>query len=154
MTIQTRVFGEVTIDPDKIIYFENGIIGFPELKKFALIYDLEKGDKAGIRWLQSMEEPGFAMPVMDPLTVKPDYNPMVDDELLKPLGNIEDDGFLVLTTVTVPKDITKMSINLMGPIIINVNERKAAQVILDGDKYLVKFPIYDILNERKKVDEC
>lgn len=153
MTIQTRVFGEVTIDDDKIINFENGIIGFPELTDFALIHDADKGDNAGIRWMQSIQEPNFAMPVMDPLIVCPDYNPMVEDEMLRPLGEIVPDELLVLSTVTVPKDLTKMSVNLRGPIVINVKDRKAAQIIIDGEEYPVKFPIYDILNG-KKVGAC
>jgi flagellar assembly factor FliW len=154
MTIETRIFGEVTIDSEKIITFVNGIIGFPDMKKFALIHDEEQGNNAGIRWLQSLEEPNFAMPVMDPLIVSPDYNPMVDDEILKPIGNIDPDELLVLTTVTIPKDLKKMSVNLRGPIVINVTERKAVQIILDDDSYKVKFPIYDILDARRKEGAC
>ena len=70
MRIETKIFGTVEITDDKIITFENGIIGFPELKHFTLLHDDEAGTDAGIRFLQSMEEPGFAMPVMDPLIVK------------------------------------------------------------------------------------
>ncbi len=154
MTIETRIFGEVTIDDDKIINFENGIVGFPDLQKFALIHDAEQGNNAGIRYMQSLDEPNFAMPVMDPLIVAPDYNPVVDDEILKPIGEIEADELLVLVTVTVPKDLKLMSVNLRGPIVINVKERKAVQIILDDDSYKVKFPIYDILNARKKEGTC
>lgn len=150
MTINTRVFGEVTIDDNKIIHFESGIIGFPELTDFALVYDLEKGNDAGIRWMQSIQEPNFAMPVMDPLLVKEDYNPVVDDEVLRPIGEFEIEDILVLVTVTVPKDLTKMSVNIKAPLIINVNERKAVQLILDNDEYAVKYPIYDILKNRKE----
>ncbi len=153
MVIKTRVFGEVTIDDDKIINFENGIIGFPDLKDFALIHDAEKGNNVGIRWMQSVQEPNFAMPVMDPLIVCPNYNPVVDDEVLKPIGQLDPDELLVLCTVTVPKDITKMSANLRGPIVINVADCKACQIILDSDEYEVKFPIYDIING-KKVGSC
>ena len=56
---------------------------------------------------------------------------------------------LVLVTVTVPGDLTKMSVNLRGPIIINAAEKKACQVIIDGEDYAVKYPIYDILNAKK-----
>ena len=38
MQITTRVFGEINIEDDKIISFVNGLVGFPELKDFALIY--------------------------------------------------------------------------------------------------------------------
>ncbi|MBD5522638.1 MAG: flagellar assembly protein FliW [Lachnospiraceae bacterium] len=149
MKVTTKVFGEITIDDERIITFPNGIIGFPDLTKFAMIHDSEKGLDS-IHWLQSLDEPAFAMPVMDPLIVCPDYNPEVDDELLKHLGELNPEEMLVLVTVTVPKDIKQMSANLKGPIIINSVDRTATQVIVEGDAYQVKFPIYDILNDNKK----
>jgi len=149
MKINTRIFGEIEIADEKIIVFENGIIGFPDLKNFTLLHDEEKGTNVGIRFLQSIEEPAFAMPVMDPTMVKEDYMPMVDDVLLSGLGAITDENLLILTTVTIPSDLTRMSVNLQGPIVINVDERKACQVILDGGEYPVKYPIYDILQKRK-----
>ena len=149
MKINTKVFGEIEIADDKIIHFPSGIIGFPDLTEFALIHDEEKGTET-IHWLQSIQEPGFAMPVMDPLLVCPDYNPEVDDELLSHLGELNPEELLVLVTVTVPRDITKMTVNLKGPIVINAAERKATQVIVEGDQYQVKFPIYDVLSANKK----
>lgn len=149
MRVNTRLFGEVDIADEKIITFPGGIIGFPEMTQFTLIYDEEQGTSAGIRWLQSLNEPGFAMPVMDPLIVKNDYNPEVDDELLKSIGNVNTENILVLVTVTVPADISKMTVNLQGPIIINIEERKACQVIVDAEQYPVKYPIYEILQARK-----
>ena len=136
MKINTKFFGEVEIADDKIITFDKGIIGFPELKHFTMLHDEEKGSNVGIRYLQSLEEPGFAMPVMDPLLVNPQYDPEVDDELLT-------------VTVTVPADLTKMTVNLQGPFVINVEERKACQIILEGDKYPVKYLVYDILKSGK-----
>ena len=149
MKVSTKIFGEVNIEDDKIIEFKGGIIGFPELTKFALIYDEEKGVTAGIRWLQSMQEPAFAMPVMDPLVVCPNYNPEVADELLKELGDLTPDNLLVLVTVTVPSDLKAMTVNLKGPIVINSLTRKACQVIVDGDNYSVKVPVYEILQAGK-----
>lgn len=149
MKVNTRVFGEIDIEEEKIINFPGGIIGFPELNQFTLIYDEEKGVNAGIRWLQSLQEPAFAMPVMDPLVVKEDYNPEVNDDILEPAGNVNPDNMLVLVTVTVPSDLTQMTVNLRGPIVINAEEKKACQIIVDGDEYPVKYPIYDILQQRK-----
>lgn len=149
MKIETKIFGEIDIADDKIITFANGIIGFPELKRFALLHDEEKGTDVGIRYLQSLDEPAFAMPVMDPLIVKPDYDPEVDDQLLTSAGNITAENILVLVTVTVPSDLTKMSVNLQGPFVINVEEHKACQVIVERGDYPVKFPIYDILQSGK-----
>lgn len=153
MKVTTRVFGEVEIDDTKIIRFPAGIIGFPELTDFALIHDEEKGNDAPIRFLQSLQEPEFAMPVMDPLRVDGGYNPEVEDELLKPLGEMNQDETLVLVTVTVPSDLTKMSINLQAPIVVNTDTMKAGQIIVDAEKYPVKFYIYDILQKMKKEGE-
>ncbi len=149
MKINTRIFGEVDIADEKIVTFPQGIIGFPDLNRFTLIFDEEKGVNAGIRWLQSIDEPNFAMPVMDPLFVKTDYNPQVEDAIFDTIGGIDNDEVLVLVTVTVPKEIKKMTVNLKGPIIINAVTRKAIQVIVDGDENEVKFPVYDILKARK-----
>lgn len=150
MKVNTRVFGEIDIEQEKIITFPKGIVGFPELTEFALIHNSEKESAAAVRWLQSMQEPEFAMPVLDPLVVAPDYNPEVEDELLKPIGAIDPESVLVLVTMTVPKDITKMTVNLQAPFVINADEKKACQIIVDTDKYPVRYPIYDILNGLKK----
>lgn len=149
MQINTRIFGEVEISDEKIITFENGIIGFPDMKKFALIHDEDVGQGAGIRYMQSLDEAGFAMPVMDPLIVKPDYDPEVEDELLTGLGDVTGENLLVLVTVSVPADLTKMSVNLRGPLIINVDTHRACQVIIDSSDFPVKFPIYEILQSGK-----
>ncbi len=149
MLIKTKIFGDVEVSDDKILLFEDGIIGFPDLKHFTLLHDEEKGSDAGIRYFQSIEEPGFAMPVMNPLMVCENYNPQVSEEFLSNLGNLSDENIVVLVTVTVPSDLTKMTVNLQGPIIINSEEKKGAQIIVEGNDYPVKFPIYDILKSRK-----
>lgn len=149
MKINTRIFGEIEITEEKVLTFENGIIGFPELKHFTLLHDEDQGADAGIRFLQSIEEPGFALPVMDPLVVKPDYDPEVNDELLTGVGDLTPENILVMVSVTVPADLTKMTVNLQGPFVINVAERKACQIIVEGSDHPVKFPVYDILQARK-----
>ncbi len=150
MKLTTRVFGEVEVDDNKIIDFPNGIIGFPDLKRFTLMHDEGGGS---IKWLQSIEEPEFALPVMDPLIVCPDYKPVIDKKEVANIGEIDDQDILILVTVTVPHDLTKMTVNLMGPIIINSKDKKASQSIVDNEEYPVKFPIYEILQKNKEAKE-
>ncbi len=152
MQMLTRAFGEIEIDESKVINFPGGIIGFPDLQHFVLLYDEDQGSNT-VKWLQSVEEPGFAMPVISPLIVKDDYNPSVDDELLKPLGEMNDDDMIVLVTMTIPHEIEKMTVNLRGPVIINSATCKGCQIIIDSDEYKVKYPIYDKLAEAKKQKE-
>ncbi len=148
MTIDTRIFGEIEVEEDKVITFEEGIIGFPDCKRFTLIYDEDKGDRRSICWMQSLDEPVFALPVLDPLLVKEDYNPMVEDELLKELGDLREENTFILVTVTVPENIEELSVNLKAPLIINVDERKAVQMIIEDD-LPVKYKIYEFLQARK-----
>lgn len=149
MKAATRLFGEIEIDESKIITFEDGIIGFPDMKKFTLIFDEEKEGRPSISWLQSMDEPEIAFPVMDPLFVCETYNPSVEDELLKNLGTIKEDNLYVLVTVTVPQNIKELAVNLKAPIVINTDTRKASQIIVEDD-LPVRCRIYEILEEAKK----
>ncbi len=151
MKANTRLFGEIDIQDDKIIKLKEGIIGFPDLQNFTLIYDEEKEGKegkGGVKWLQSMDDPEFAMPVINPLDVKPDYRPTVSEEGLKSLGEMPEDSTFVLVTITVPKEIEKMSVNLKAPFIINMENLHGVQLIVEDD-YPVKYMIYDILNKKK-----
>ena len=78
MKVNTRLFFFIYIADEKIIEFPDGIIGFPDMTKCALLFDEEK-KPASIHWLQSLDEPAFAMPVINPLIIKEDYDPEVDD---------------------------------------------------------------------------
>jgi Uncharacterized protein conserved in bacteria len=148
--VNTNAFGKIAIADDKIIRFEHGILGFPDLKEFTLIFNIDKGVESNIKWLQSLDEPNFAMPVMDPSLVIDEYTPMFDKDLLKPLGgNLDPENLMMLVTVTVPKEITQTTVNLRAPIIVNVEERKAVQLISDDDTYSIKYAIYDKIKAKK-----
>ncbi|MCR5785749.1 MAG: flagellar assembly protein FliW [Eubacterium sp.] len=149
MKVNTRLFGEIEIADEKIISFEDGVIGFPEFKKFTLIYDEEKKEKEGavsIIWLQSLDDEVFALPIMNPLIVSPDYNPHIEDEYLLPLGELNEVNTMAYVTVTIPSEIEKISVNLRAPIIINADTRKGAQIIVEED-FPVKYPIYQIIKK-------
>lgn len=150
MRADTRLFGQIDIEEEKIITLESGMIGLPDYRKFALIFDEEAGiEKASVMWLQSMDDPETAFPVMQPNLVKPDYNPVVSDELLGVLGQMTEENIYVLVTLTAASDVKESSVNLKAPIVINTDTRKGCQIIVEGD-YPVKFKIYEALESRKK----
>lgn len=152
MKVNTRLFGEIDITDDKIVTLEKGIIGFPDLQKFTLIFDLDKGDAGVIKWFQSLDEPQFALPVIDPTVILPDYAPSINDELLQPLGELTDDNLLILVTIKVPENIKNMTVNLRAPLIINADTLKGGQMITE-DENDVRFPIYDLLQKNAKGGE-
>ena len=150
MRVQTKFFGEVELDDNKVLEFPNGIIGFEDFKKFAIIYDVEDDRETKISWLQSLEEPVLALPIVDPLAIVPDYAPMIEDELLKPLGNPADEDLLFLLVMTVPSDMKKVTANMKAPVIINTKTCTGVQLIVDNADYPVKYNVYDAVQKMKE----
>ena len=67
MKAETRIFGIIDIEDDKVITMEKGMIGFPDYKHFALIFDKEREEGARtIMWLQCMDDGDIAFPVITP----------------------------------------------------------------------------------------
>lgn len=153
MIINTKHFGEIDLDENKIIYFENGILGFENYKKYTILYDDEDGKRPDISWLQSLDEPLLAIPVISPFIVKKDYNPEVEDELLRSLGNLTEDNIVVLVSVTVPSDIEKITANMKAPFVINADTKKGSQIIIENSDYLIKYEFYQQLMEYKAAKE-
>lgn len=153
MKADTRLFGTIDIEDEKIITLEGGMIGFPFLQKFTLIFDEENEKKtASIMWLQSLDEGEVAFPVIQPNEISPDYNPTVSDEMLAPLGELKEENIYVLVTVTAAAEVKDTTINLKAPIVINTDTRKGCQIIVEDD-YPVKYNLYEAVQERKRKAE-
>ena len=153
MTTKTRYFGEIELDDSKIITFDNGLFGFEEYKRFALLYDSQNGESTSIKWLQCVDEETLALPVIMPTLVKPDYDPVVDDGVLETLGDWNANNISVLVTITVPSDLKLMTTNMKAPIIINTESMKGVQVVAENPDYEIKFRSYEILNAAKEGKE-
>ena len=150
MLVKTRFFGEVDIEDEKILTFDNGIMGFEDMKRWTLIYDIEKGSEGPISWFQSLDMAELALPVINPYTVTAVYEPVVEDELLKPLGEFKDEELVTLLTITIPsEDPSKTTANFRAPILINPVNRKGIQVIVNNEDYPIKFSIYESVQKRK-----
>lgn len=143
MLIKTRHFGEVNLDEEKVITFDEGLIGFEDCKRYTILYNNEEGGNTTISWLQSLDVPELALPVISPLSVMADYNPIVEDEVLLPLGELTEENIIILLTLSVPSDITKMSANLKAPLIINADTKKGCQIIAENPDYVIKYNIYE-----------
>ncbi len=150
MVAETKFFGTIDIEDDKIINFPNGIIGFENLKNFALIYDSEREERSKISWLQSMDEPLMVLPVINPIDLMESYTPTIEDELMKTIGDPADADLLIFVSLSIPSDVTQMTANLKGPFIINTVERKAMQVIVENQEYPVKFNAYEAIQAMKE----
>ena len=149
MLVKTKHFGEIELEEEKIITFDEGLIGFEDKKRYTILFNNESKSKGTISWLQSLDEPMLALPVVSPIVAMADYNPIVEDEVLASLGELNDENLVILLTLTVPSDLTKMTVNLKAPIIINADTRKGCQAIAENSDYVVRYGIYKELKEVK-----
>ena len=141
MKLNTKHFGEIDIDDKKIINFIDGIPGFDDQKKFIIIDNPD--DTVPFKWLQSIDEPELAFVIINPFVFKDDYEFDLPKHILEKLKIREEKDVLVYSIVVIPEDITKMTANLAGPIIINSREMLGKQIILDDNRYKTKHYILE-----------
>lgn len=157
MLVKTKHFGEIELEGDKLIYFDNGILGFENYKDYTILYDNEVGERPIISWLQNTEEPSLSLPVINPFLILENYNPEVEDELLESLGELKEENLIVLVIITVPSNVQNMTANLKAPIIINSETKKGCQLVAQNIDYEIKHNFYDklkALKDAKGVEEC
>ena len=97
----------------------------------------------------SLDDPAFMMPVVTAVAVKPDYSPKISAEVEKEIGPLTEENVLVLVTMTIPSDITQMTVNLNAPMIINIDTIKAVQSMVENEGYDIKYPIYEFLKSNQ-----
>lgn len=125
---------------EKIIFFQSGLPGFEYLCEFVLV-PLEANQI--FWWLQSVQQPEIALLVVNPFIFFPDYNVDLPEIIAKEIEIENLEETLVLTTVTIlGDDLSKVTTNLVGPIIINTRLSKGKQVILENSSYNIKQPLF------------
>jgi len=139
MQVNTVRFGLIDVDESKLISFEEGIPGLEEYKKYAL---LQFEDSYPIIWLQSIDEGGICLPVLDTFVVINDYVFDIEDSDVKELDLKGPEELHVVSVLVIPDDIKGMTANLAAPIIINTALGKAKQIVLSGSTYNVRTPIF------------
>ncbi len=124
--IVSNQFGRVEAEEEYVFVFEDGLLGFEDLKEFILIYDEET---APFRWLVSVDNPEIVFPTLNPFLIDPNYSP---DK------NFDPEKEAVLAVVTLNDENNLMTANLKAPIILNPSERKGRQIILHSEKYTTR----------------
>ncbi len=136
MKIYTTRFGEIEVNENTIISFPSGILGFPDAKRFVL---LDVDESSPLKWMQAIDEPALAFVVTDPNLFKADYVVNAQRSDLKDIEVEKAEDVVVLVLVTVPREPSRMTANLKGPILINVKINKAKQLIVDDVDYDIKY---------------
>ncbi len=147
MKIATFRFGELEIPENNIIEFPKGLIGFEQFNKFVL---LEREDSEPFRWLQSLEDPNLAFVVVNPMIFFKNYKIEVHYKELEDIQVSSLDRIEIYAVVTIPEDISRMSANLLGPLVINLNNNCAKQIVLNNSTYTIQHYLLDELSKSAK----
>lgn len=141
MEVQTRDFGALTFEDKDVITFPLGIVAFDHLHRYVLVETVENSPW---RTLQSVEDGNVAFAVVDPWAVAGKYDPQLSPEDLEFIGvdDIREAAFLAIAVI--PDDVRKTTVNLRAPIVINPKTRMAWQVILPGDEYPIRCPVFGV----------
>ncbi len=145
MVIKTSRFGLVELKSEDVLTFNEGILGFKDLREFVLLDDPHDDIFA---WLQSCELPSVAFPVLEPEIFGHKYSISLNRADLESLQLKIEEGVAYLNIVTIPDDPTLMTANLKAPIIINLQKRCARQCVLQDNNLAIKEPIFTKLQSR------
>ncbi len=136
MIIETSRFGQLEVDPDRFIVFGDGILGFPGQREYAMI---QTGEGSGFYWLQSVQTPDLAFVVCDPRLFVADYQVPVKLEDLECIDLTDPKNAQVLIIVNKVDDL--LTGNFQGPLVVNVENRKARQLVLSDKRYSTRHPL-------------
>jgi len=128
------VNGEQCSQHTHILDVSGGLFGFPDIQKMELFYDVEE---LPFMWLREDNQDGLAFIVIEPGGIIPDYTVEVSDNDVEYLGISGADDTMILNIVTLPSEgNSKVSVNLVGPVIVNRNTFVAKQCIINNhEKY-------------------
>ncbi len=146
--VLTSRFGEVFYDPEQVIVFPRGILGFDGLRAYILL-DCRASDR--FKWLQSVEDPALAFLLFNPSPDFPDYWPPCNSTDLAELDLPSLESAIVMCIATVESSPTyaTATANFQAPLVINVSSRLGKQVVTGLPSYKTKQAIFHSALVRK-----
>ncbi|MFM8269694.1 MAG: flagellar assembly protein FliW, partial [Pseudomonadota bacterium] len=144
MMIETSRFGSIAVSENDIITFPEGMLGFSKIDQYVLV---ERADDSLFIWLQALKKPTVAFPLLEPQILERNYRVEMIDEDMKMIRMKDLKHAKVFSIITIPTDPTKMTANLKAPVVINVKDRLAKQVILHAQDYPIRKSIFSELQQ-------
>lgn len=135
MLYETKKFGALELDPDAILVFPDGVIGYEDQRHWVLLSE-SQSDTVG--WLQSLDDPGLAFCVVTPGAFVDKYTLKMNRRELHALPWSRQDRSLVLALVS--SHGSHLTMNLRAPVLINLDRYVGRQVICSDDRPL-RYPL-------------
>ena len=145
LKVNTSRFGEIEVDENNVVHFANGIPAFEGKNDYVILpYDQE----SPYYFMQSLKSPDLAFLLTIPFLFFPDYTFEIDDETVKELEIKNQENVVYYSMITIPNgSIRYMTANLLAPVVLNTDNMRAKQVVLEKSNYTTKHRLFP---EQKK----
>ena len=121
------------------IHFQEGILGFEDVKDYLLYHE----DENNMIWSLKAAYASFpSFIVVDPFTIISDYNPILTRDDFEYFGETKIENLCFLVIAVIKQELTESVCNLKAPIVIDVNTRKAKQIIMDDLEYPIRYKLF------------
>jgi flagellar assembly factor FliW len=127
----------LAVEKSKIIEFVKPILGFNAFKKFCIL-NIDKEKNVPFFILQSIENEDLCFIITDPNLFFKDYSVQVTDEEKNLLSLDNKADAIIFVIATLSADFSSSTVNLKGPIVINIKNNRALQTVLNNDIYSVR----------------
>jgi len=127
--------GRIELPEAEVLRFD-GVPGFPEARRFAL---LRHDAGSAFAWLACLDDPALAFAVVDPLELFPDYAPALGAAELAGVDAAGPGEVCLLAIANLSGG--KALVNLAAPLVVNAASRRGAQVVLADERWPVRAAI-------------
>lgn len=152
MLVKTNFLGveeTIEVSEEQIFAFEPSLGGFESLRRYALIPEAD----SPVEWLQSIDDPDVAFALLEPFLFQPDYAFELDDADSEALGMVEAQDALVRCILTLHEDPSKITANMVAPLVLCRRTHLARQVIVEDSHYPLRFPLLAVMGEMPATEE-
>jgi len=147
MKIATKFLGEIEIKEQDILTFEQGLLGLEDYKKFVL---LPIDANLPLVLLQSVDQMEIGFVIAYPFAFKKDYSFDISEEDREQLRIEKEEEVLTYTIVTMKETLQDSTINLLAPIIINMDKKLGKQIVLQDNKsFPLRYPMQSLEGSAK-----
>ena len=121
----------VSVDPQTLFSFPEGIAGFEDCKRFKLFHEEGLASTPKVFWLQSIDDSEVMFPIVAPDALDIEYQIELSDDDCALIGlQSSEDVAVVLVVYRDSAAGGKIAANTRSPVILNLKTRKGMQKIL------------------------
>lgn len=136
MIIESARLGTVEIDEASIIQFPDGLVGFEDRHRFALV---PADDDGAYSWLHCVDDPALAFLTVVPHFFFDSYEVELGDDDVAALDLTDQADAQTICLVSMHDD--GVTANLLGPVVLNVRTQVGRQVVLAEAGWSARTPL-------------